>query len=228
MIGITWSSAGTPYWSFGPTSEAAFGSVTSALCEGMLRAATLLKQHEAAFGSSTIRKVTAMARGHFGWRCGFVVAFTYGWLAAHPPVVLAGEITPFSSDSAEADGLQSLASQVGAVAVARATPSLAAPVAPSVVSATTLRQVLAIPTYQPVVALSSALASTTAAKTTATATTATAATPAKSTTTTSIASVAKATAAVAGSTPAVSSAAGSSVVAVVAKPSTPLGTRRWV
>ena len=136
MIGITWSSPGTPYWSFGPTSEAAFGSVTSALCEGMLRTATLLKQHEAAFGSSTIRKVTAMARRHFGWRCGFVVALTCGWLAAHPPIVLAGEITPFSSDSAEADGLQSLVSPVDAVVAVLATPSLAVPVAPSVVSAT--------------------------------------------------------------------------------------------
>ena len=87
-----------------------------------------------------------MAHRHFGSWCGFVGAFTVGWLVAHPPMGVAGEIVPLSDEYTQAGGIPARLSQGKATSAS----SLAVPVAPSVISATALRPVLTTPTYRPV------------------------------------------------------------------------------
>ena len=95
-------------------------------------------------------RVTAMARKHFGWRCAFVGALTFGWFAIHLPVVLATEITPFSDEYKDSGGLSSLFSRplFGGTPGSWPAASGAVPVAPSVISVTSLRPVLTTPTYR--------------------------------------------------------------------------------
>ena len=65
---------------------------------------------------STIRKVTVMARRHFGWWCGFVGAFTVRMVGGSSPDGACRRDCAFFSDYAQADGMQLLVSRADAAA----------------------------------------------------------------------------------------------------------------